>query len=99
MNNESNRAWSPYRVGIGIATGVVICGYTGTQSRATYTCVGDTVNLASRIEAHTRQVGHSVLIDRYTREGLPDSIAVDDLGLQSFKGKEQTVQIFAVNTN
>lgn len=87
------------QVGIGIATGVVICGYTGTQSRATYTCVGDTVNLASRIEAHTRQVGHSVLIDRYTREGLPDSIAVDDLGLQSFKGKEQTVQIFAVNTN
>ena len=38
------------KIGIGIATGRVIAGYTGTQHRATYTCVGDTVNLAARIQ-------------------------------------------------
>src|SRR5215813_4961772 len=48
---------------IGIGTGDVVAGYTGTQQRATYTCIGDTVNLAARLEAHTKVAGHSILID------------------------------------
>jgi class 3 adenylate cyclase len=47
----------PIAIGIGIATGDVIAGYTGTQQRATYTCVGDTVNLAARLEGHTKEAG------------------------------------------
>jgi len=83
-------------VGIGIATGRVIAGYTGTQHRATYTCVGDTVNLAARIENYTKVAGRPVLIDHYTREGLSDQILVDDLGEITFKGKQQAIQVFAV---
>jgi adenylate cyclase len=84
------------RIGVGIASGVMIAGYTGTQLRATYTCVGDTVNLAARIEAHTKIAGEPILIDDETRRGLPASLAVADLGPVQFKGKQQLVNVFSV---
>jgi len=84
------------RVGIGIATGRVIAGFTGTQHRATYTCVGDTVNVAARIEDHTKVTLMPILIDQNTRDGLPDDIQVEGLGSVLFKGKQQPINIFAV---
>lgn len=83
-------------IGIGIASGTVIAGYAGTQHRATYTCVGDTVNLAARIESHTKVVGCPILIDGETRAGLPESMQVDSLGKVMFKGKTIPVQIYSV---
>ncbi len=83
-------------IGIGIASGQMIAGYTGTQHRATYTCVGDTVNVASRIENHTKIAGCPILVDENTRKGLPESIGVDSLGPVFFKGKQQPVNIFSV---
>ena len=83
-------------IGIGIASGTVIAGYAGTQHRATYTCIGDTVNLAARIEAHTKIVGCSILIDAETRACLPESIPVDALGEILFKGKTIPVEIYSV---
>ncbi len=84
------------KIGIGIASGVMIAGYTGTQHRATYTCVGDTVNLASRIEAHTKVVDCPILVDENTRHGLPDSLQVNGLGPVLFKGKQQSVNVYSV---
>lgn len=83
-------------IGIGIASGQMIAGYTGTQHRATYTCVGDTVNLASRIEAHTKIAGRPILMDENTCNGLTDNIQVESLGPVLFKGKQQPVNIFSV---
>ena len=85
------------KIGIGIASGQMIAGFTGTQNRATYTCVGDTVNLAARIEEYTKQAGKPILIDKFTREGLPDSIQAEALGEITFKGKNQAVNIFAIS--
>jgi class 3 adenylate cyclase len=84
------------RIGIGIATGQVIAGYTGTQRRATYTCVGDTVNLAARLEAYTKVAQVPILIDESTRQSLPETFKVDDLGIVDIKGKNQAVRIYSV---
>jgi class 3 adenylate cyclase len=87
---------APLAIGIGIATGQMIAGYTGTQRRATYTCVGDTVNLAARLEAQTKQSQRKVLIDAATRAALPESDRVDALGAVALKGLPAPVEIFAV---
>jgi len=87
---------TPIRIGIGIATGQVIAGYAGTQRRATYTCVGDTVNLAARLESHTKVVGQPILIDANTRQALGDTILVEAQGEAQLKGKTQAVQLFSV---
>lgn len=85
------------QIGVGIASGRVIAGYTGTQRRATYTCVGDTVNLAARLESHTKLTQKPILIDQATRASLSETIKVEDLGPLEIKGKAQAVNVFAVN--
>ncbi len=84
------------QIGVGIASGEVIAGYTGTQRRATYTCVGDTVNLAARLEAHTKNVGQPILIDENTRLGLSDGLRVEEQGTVPLKGKTQAVRVYSV---
>ena len=86
------------RIGIGIASGQVIAGYTGTQHRATYTCVGDTVNQAARLEAYTKEVGQPILIDENTLAGLSPDLRTVEVGPVQLKGKSQTVRVFYVET-
>jgi adenylate cyclase len=84
------------QIGIGIATGQVIAGFTGTQQRATYTCVGDTVNLAARLEAHTKVVGQPILIDQATHECLHEAIETVPQGSVLMKGKANPATIYSV---
>lgn len=87
---------SHVRIGIGMASGPVIAGYTGTQQRATYTCVGDTVNRAARLEAHTKVAERSVLVDGDLHRLLADRLPLDALGPTSFKGLSTPVEVYAV---
>jgi adenylate cyclase len=84
------------RIGIGIASGQVIAGYTGTERRVTYTCVGDTVNVAAHLETHTKVLGQPILIDEHTRAGLSNAIRVQDYGSVQFKTRAQRVQVYSV---
>jgi len=85
------------RIGVGIATGDMIAGYTGTHSRATYTCIGDAVNLAARLEAYTKEAGRPILIDGATAAELPQGTqGLESLGGVQLKGKAAPVPVFAV---
>ena len=63
-------------------------GYTGTQHRATYTCVGDTVNVAAGLESHTKGLKRPILIDENTRLGLEDGITVEGTGRGNDQGQD-----------
>jgi class 3 adenylate cyclase len=87
------------QIGIGIASGRVVAGYAGTVHRATYTCVGDTVNVAARLESHTKVLKRPILIDENTRDGLDDGIAVEAQGELMVKGKTRPVNVYAVTVD
>jgi class 3 adenylate cyclase len=98
FNHERQSAKkAPIAIGIGIATGEMVAGYTGTQSRATYTCVGNTVNLAARLEEHTKTAQRPVLIDAATRAMLGDSVKVVALEPVQLRGKTSPVEVFALD--
>ena len=97
FNAERAAANKPsIEVGIGIATGKVIAGYTGTTDRATYTCVGDKVNFAARLEAHTKATDCSILIDEATKTKSGATAEAISVGSVALKGIADPVEIFSV---
>lgn len=84
------------RIGVGIATGEMVAGYTGTQKRATYTCIGDTVNLAARLEAHTKEAGRMMLIDAATCLAIGGLCETEPLGAVQLRGKAAPVDVYAL---
>jgi adenylate cyclase len=95
--NQAAQDKPQIKIGIGIASGQVIAGFTGTQHRATYTCVGDTVNMAARLEAQTKVVGKPILIEGVTRAALGDAYKIESHGSVQLKGKTIEVELFSVS--
>src|SRR5690349_6628989 len=97
LNVDRRAAGKPeLAIGIGIATGDVVAGYTGTHDRATYTCVGNTVNLAARLEAHTKEAREPILVDGETNRALGKSVATRALGAVEIRGRNEPIEVHAV---
>ncbi|MEL6807140.1 MAG: adenylate/guanylate cyclase domain-containing protein [Pseudomonadota bacterium] len=97
LNQERAMVAEPeLTIGFGIATGEVVAGYTGTDTRATYTCIGKTVNLAARLEAHTKFAHRSILFDEETFAGLTDQTNCEVLPEVRFKGFSDAKRVFAL---
>jgi len=98
FNAEQASAGKPaIRIGVGIASGEMVAGYTGTSERATYTCIGDVVNVAARLEQHTKEAKRAILIDATTHENLHGAIAAESLGSVDIRGKTRPVDIYSVS--
>ncbi len=81
-------------IGIGLNSGPAVVGNMGSSHRMDYTCMGDTVNLGSRLEGSNKMYGTRIIISEYTYEKVKERVYARELDLVQVKGKTHPVRIY-----
>ena len=84
----------PINVGIGLNTGEVVVGNMGSDQRFDYSCLGDAVNLAARLEGQSKEYGVPIILGEETAKKMDEEFVMVELDTIAVKGKTEPVKIY-----
>jgi adenylate cyclase len=93
---ERGQTFIPLNVGIGLNTGVCVVGNMGSNLRFDYSVLGDSVNLASRLEGQSKEYGFPIIVGSRTALAIKDKFAILELDFIMVKGKTEPEVIYAI---
>ena len=93
---ESGHAYFPINVGVGLNTGICVVGNMGSDLKFNYSVLGDSVNLASRLEGQSKEYGFPIIVGSKTALAVKDRFAILELDFIMVKGKKEPEVIYAI---
>jgi adenylate cyclase len=93
---DANQRFIPMKVGVGLNTGRCVVGNMGSDMKFQYTVMGDSVNLASRLEGQTKSYGVQILLGSRTAEALRDKFPLIELDRVTVKGTSEPETVYTV---
>ncbi|MCD4783419.1 MAG: adenylate/guanylate cyclase domain-containing protein [Candidatus Eremiobacteraeota bacterium] len=85
-----------FEIGIGVCTGIVAIGIVGAEGAKQYSAIGDTTNVASRLQGQSKVLNSTIIISPTTYEYVKEDLETRSLGEVSLKGKIKPVEVFTV---
>ena len=93
---ETGHAFFPINVGIGLNTGICTVGNMGSDIKFNYSVLGDSVNLASRLEGQSKEYGFPIIVGSRTALAVKEKFAILELDFIMVKGKKEPEVIYAI---
>jgi adenylate cyclase len=93
---EDGHAFIPINVGVGLNTGICTVGNMGSDIKFNYSVLGDSVNLASRLEGQTKEYGFPIIVGSSTAMAVKDRFAILEIDFIMVKGKTEPEVIYAI---
>ena len=93
---DGGHTYFPLNVGIGLNTGIGVVGNMGSDRKFNYSVLGDSVNLASRLEGQTKEYGFPIIVGSRTALAAKDKFAILELDFIMVKGKTEPEVIYAI---